>query len=373
MIKVQGTRRAFAAVVTSVLLSGLLRPAMAADETIRLGAILPLTGPGAVVGTQEMRGIQFAMDAANAKGGVQGHKIEVIFEDNQAKPDVSVLSFNKLVDLQKVPMIFTGYSGPSLAMAPLATRKKILMINAGAQSDKLTKASPYLVNTLPSTGDEVAVMAKYLVQQGKKKAAVLFENDAAGIGGRDDFLELFPKAGGTILAQEAVQFGQTDYRPALLKLAAAKPDVLYVVITAGMVPLVQQLHDLHGRSRRDRRSRVQRDHPHAGADRRAARTLRRVQGEVRRRHGFLRAPVLQRRADHADGDRQGAVGEEAGHRRKPARHAVRDPQVPGPDPDGVQEQHGHRAHRHQQDGERQGRYAAAGDGGVARPLTDPRR
>ncbi|MBN8899810.1 MAG: hypothetical protein BGO51_06865 [Rhodospirillales bacterium 69-11] len=245
MIKVQGTRRAFAAVVTSVLLSGLLRPAMAADETIRLGAILPLTGPGAVVGTQEMRGIQFAMDAANAKGGVQGHKIEVIFEDNQAKPDVSVLSFNKLVDLQKVPMIFTGYSGPSLAMAPLATRKKILMINAGAQSDKLTKASPYLVNTLPSTGDEVAVMAKYLVQQGKKKAAVLFENDAAGIGGRDDFLELFPKAGGTILAQEAVQFGQTDYRPALLKLAAAKPDVLYVVITAGMVPLVQQLKQMN--------------------------------------------------------------------------------------------------------------------------------
>lgn len=245
MTKVQGTRRAFAAVVTSVLLSGLLQPAKAADETIRLGAILPLTGPGAVVGTQEMRGIQFAIDAANAKGGVQGHKIEVVFEDNQAKPDVSVLSFNKLVDLQKVPMIFTGYSGPSLAMAPLATRKKILMINAGAQSDKLTKASPYLVNTLPSTGDEVAVMAKYLVQQGKKKAAVLFENDAAGIGGRDDFLEMFPKAGGTILAQEAVQFGQTDYRPALLKLAAAKPDVLYVIITAGMVPLVQQLKQMN--------------------------------------------------------------------------------------------------------------------------------
>lgn len=245
MRQVQGVRRALAAVVAGMVLAGMVRPVAAVAETIRLGAILPLTGPGAVVGTQEMRGIQFAFDAVNAKGGVQGNKIDVVFEDNQAKPDVSVLSFNKLVDLQKVPMIFTGYSGPSLAMAPLATRKKILLINAGAQSDKLRNASPYLVNTLPSTGDEVAVMSKYLIQQGKKTAAVLFENDAAGIGGRDDFLDLFPKAGGTVLAQEAVQFGQTDYRPALLKLSAAKPDVLYVVITAGMVPLVQQLKQMN--------------------------------------------------------------------------------------------------------------------------------
>jgi branched-chain amino acid transport system substrate-binding protein len=213
-------------------------------EPIRFGAILPLTGPGAVVGTQEQRGIQFAIDEANAKGGVAGHQIEVLFEDNQAKPDQSILSFNKLVDLEHVPMIFTGYSGPSLAMAPLATRKKILMINAGAQADKLGTASPYLVNTLPSSGDEIVVMTKYLISKGKKTAAVLYENDAAGIGARDDFLDAYPKAGGTILAQEPVQFGQTDYRPALLKLAAIKPDVLFVTITAGMVSLADQIKQM---------------------------------------------------------------------------------------------------------------------------------
>ncbi len=214
-------------------------------ETIRLGAIIPLTGPGAVVGTQEMRGIQFAIDRANAKGGAGGNKLEVLFEDNQAKPDQSILSFNKLVDLEHVPMIFTGYSGPSLAMAPLATRKKILMLNAGAQSDKLGTASPYLVNTLPSTGDEVTVLSKWLIGEGKKTASVLFENDAAGIGGRDDFDKDYKKAGGSILAREPSQFGQTDYRPALLKLAGANPDVLFVSITAGMVPLADQIHQMN--------------------------------------------------------------------------------------------------------------------------------
>jgi branched-chain amino acid transport system substrate-binding protein len=213
-------------------------------KTIHLGAVIPLTGPAAVVGNQEMRGIQFAIENANAKGGVQGNKVDVQFEDNQAKADQAVLAFNKLVDLQHIPMMFVGYSGPTLAMAPLATRKQVLLVNAGAQADKLSTASPYLVNTLPSTGDEVKVMVKYLMEQGKKKAAVLYENDAPGIGGRDDFVAMFPKAGGSIVAQEPVQFGQTDYRPALLKLAAAKPDVLYVVITAGMPSLVQQIHEM---------------------------------------------------------------------------------------------------------------------------------
>ena len=213
-------------------------------DTIRFGAILPLTGPGAMIGTQQMRGIQFAVDNANAAGGVHGNKIEVLFEDNQAKPDQSILSFNKLVDLQHVPMIFTAYSGPSLAMAPLATRKKILLVNAGAQADKLATASPFLVNTLPTIGDEVKVISKYLVSEGQKQGAVLYENDAAGIAGRDDFVKYFPEAGGTILSQEPAQFGQTDYRPSLLKLADAKPQVMLVSITAGLLQMAQQYKQL---------------------------------------------------------------------------------------------------------------------------------
>ena len=218
--------------------------AQAGAETIRFGGILPLTGPGALIGTAEMRGVQFAVDQANAKGGIGGNKVEVQFEDNQAKPDQSILSFNKLTDLQHVSVIFTGYSGPTLAMAPLATRKKVLLVNAGAQADALEKASPYLINTLPTIGGEIEVLSKYLTGEGEKKAGVLFENGAAGMAGRDDYLKYFPEAGGTILAQEASQFGQTDFRPALLKIADAKPDVMLVVITAGLLQMAQEYKQL---------------------------------------------------------------------------------------------------------------------------------
>src|SRR5271168_3718125 len=237
-------RRSMRRVGLTAILASMLAMSAAQADTIRIGAILPLTGPGALIGTQQMRGIQFAIDQANAKGGVRGNKIEVVFEDNQAKPDQSILSFNKLTDLQHLQVIFTAYSGPSLAMAPLATRKKVLMVNAGAQADKLATASPYLINTLPTIGDEIKVISKYLVGEGKKQAAILFENDAAGIAGRDDFQKYYPEAGGTILSQEPTQFGQTDYRPALLKLADAKPEVMLVSITAGILQMAQQYKQL---------------------------------------------------------------------------------------------------------------------------------
>ena len=170
-----------------------------------------------------MRGVQFAVDQANARGGVHGNPVEVQFEDNQAKPDQSILSFNKLTDLQHVAVIFTGYSGPTLAMAPLATRKKVLLVIAGAQADGLAKASPYLINTLPTIGGEIEVISRWAVGDGKKKAGILFENGAAGMAGRDDYLKSFAEAGGTVVAQESSQFGQTDFRPALLKIADARP------------------------------------------------------------------------------------------------------------------------------------------------------
>ena len=223
-------------------------PAHAQGQPIRLGAVLPLTGPAAVVGGQEQKGIQFAVQHANAKGGIGGRQIEVLFEDNQAKPDQSILSFNKLVDLQSIPVVLTGFSGPTLAMAPLATRKKVLLVNGGAQADPLAKASPYLVNTIPVLAGELEVLANYVfAEAGKKTAAILFENNAAGISGRDDFTASFTHAGGKIVAQEPINFGDTNYRPALLKLGAATPDMLFVILTSGLSPLADQLRQIEAK------------------------------------------------------------------------------------------------------------------------------
>lgn len=232
-----GTAAASLATVTGAKL------AVAADK-IPLGAILPLTGPASLVGNEMRRSIDFVVDEVNSKGGIGGRQVEMIVEDNQGKPDQSVLAFNKLTSVHGVPAILSALSGPTLAIAPLATRKKVVLVNGGAQADALSTASPYLFNTLPTVSDEAHILAEYLISKGMRKAAILFENAAAGTAGRDGFVQTFTAAGGTIIAQEPAQFGQTDFRPPLLKLAAASPDVILGSITVGHVQLAQQYRQL---------------------------------------------------------------------------------------------------------------------------------
>lgn len=240
----QGIRAlGYAATVAATLT---FSPAASAQD-ITIGAILPLTGPAAAVGLEEQMGVQFAVDRANAAGGVRGRKINILYEDSQAKPDVGVLSFNKLVDLRDVQGIMTAFSSVSLAIAPLAARKKILVINPAAQSNQLDNASPYLLNTIPLVKDETTVLVKYLVNKlGKKTAGIIYENAAAGIDGKDDFKKAFEAAGGKILAEEPAEFGQTNYRPSLLKVASLKPDLAYIVITQGHPSLVEQAGQIQG-------------------------------------------------------------------------------------------------------------------------------
>jgi branched-chain amino acid transport system substrate-binding protein len=237
-----GRRGVLTLLLSAGLSSVLPRRARAQDiGPIKLGAILPLTGPSAATGTQQQRGLIFGVEQINKKGGVAGRPLEIAYEDSQGRPDQAVLSFNKFVDLYGIPLIFSAFSGPTLALAPLATRKQVVLINGGAQADKLAKASPFLFNTIPVAGDEIAVLSKYLLESGKKKAAILYENDAAGAPSRDDFIKSYTAGGGVITGQEPSATGQTDYRPALLKLSDTNPDVLFTMLTDGLGAFAEQV------------------------------------------------------------------------------------------------------------------------------------
>jgi branched-chain amino acid transport system substrate-binding protein len=227
------------AVVGISLMACGLAPALAEELTI--GALLPLTGPAAPVGTEQQKGVQFAIDQFNAAGGLNGDAVQIAFDDSQGKPDQGVLAFNRLADLQKTPVMLTAFSSISLAIAPLATRREILVMNPAAQSNKLESASPYLFNTIPLVGAEAQVIAEFTLDKVGKRAAIIYENGAAGIDSRDDFAAHFKEVGGEIVADEPVEFGQTNYRAALLKVADSKPDVVFIAITQSHEALIDQI------------------------------------------------------------------------------------------------------------------------------------
>lgn len=217
-----------------------LAPAASAEELL-IGTLFPLTGPGAAVGEEMQAGVDFAIEKINAAGGIDGMKVRAVIEDTGGRPDQAVLSFNRLVERDGVPVALSAYSSVALAVAPLATRNEVLVINPGAQSDSLGEAGPYLLNTIPLVRDEAPVLAKFVTEKIGKTAAIIYENAAAGNDGRNDFKATFEAAGGTILGEEPIEFGQTNYRSTLLKVAGMAPDMVYVVMTQSHAVFAEQV------------------------------------------------------------------------------------------------------------------------------------
>ena len=230
--------------MVSLAVSGAASLAHADADPIKVGVVLPITGPASDGGNQEKRALVLEAETINAKGGIHGHPVELLIEDNQAKPDLSVVAFNKLVDLEGAQVVISGFSGPVLAMAPVATRKKVVIINGGAQGDKLNNASPYLFNAMPLVQDELAALASFAYNDlHAKTAAILYQNDASGTPARDDFDAAFTKLGGKIVASEGVPFDESNFRAQLAKIADAKPDAMFAMITQNYPQLAEQANE----------------------------------------------------------------------------------------------------------------------------------
>ncbi|MBP2668298.1 MAG: Extracellular ligand-binding receptor, partial [Deltaproteobacteria bacterium] len=113
---------AAAGIALSVALCG----GVMAAETIKVGVLLPLTGAQAKFGEIEKKSFEMAAEEINAKGGVNGRKIELLFEDDTGKPDVGRSGVEKLISREKVPVITGGYSSSvTAAAAPVAQQFKV--------------------------------------------------------------------------------------------------------------------------------------------------------------------------------------------------------------------------------------------------------
>lgn len=214
--------------VVSFLAALWASPAVAADpKAFKVGAIFAMTGAGAFYGKVMSQGAQLAMEELNAKGGVDGVKFELVVEDHKSgQPKEAVSAINKMVNVDKVPFVFTSYSSPTLAIIPIANEHKVLLLNGGGVSPKLVNASPFLFhNRVLATYQSLGV-ADRAKERGFKKVAMLHWNDDAGNGVRDFFKAYWSKLGGSVVADEAHPVGATDMTTQIAKIKQARPDAL---------------------------------------------------------------------------------------------------------------------------------------------------
>lgn len=218
----------------------------AAKEPLKFGLAMPLTGSQALFGADQVKAAQWAVQDINAKGGIEGHPLEMVVLDTQADPRIGINATNRLIDVDKVPVFGTAWSAVVKAVAPIANRSKVLELSVGANSPDIAKLGDYVYTTYPLADVDVRAQARYAFDTLKKKtAAVLYIHNDSGVEGARIYRDAFTQAGGKVVAFEAYDAQATDYTAAILKVRAANPDVIHIQgLVSDLPQVVGQLRQL---------------------------------------------------------------------------------------------------------------------------------
>ncbi len=238
----------FAAVILAAALtvSGCTRKG--GGETIKIGFIGPLTGDLAYAGANMKEAVEIARDEINGKGGINGKKLEVIFEDGKCDPKEAANAGNKLINIDGVTAIIGGVcSSETLAVAPLAEKSKVILFSAASTNPAITQAGDdYVFRDVPSDTFQAIYAARYIkINLNKQRVALLKCLSDWCMGVSDAFKSEFQKAGGVVTAEESFPQDSRDLRSQLVKIKASDPQLIYFVsYTEASIVGIKQMKEL---------------------------------------------------------------------------------------------------------------------------------
>jgi branched-chain amino acid transport system substrate-binding protein len=201
--------------------------AAAQTKSIKIGFISTFSGPTAVIGNDMRNSFELALDHLGRKLG--GLPVEVIYEDDQQKPEVGVQKTQKLIESDKVDFI-VGYIWSNVLLASLkpAVDSKTFLITANAGPSQLAGelCSPYVFSTSWQNDQTPQAMGLYMNQKGVKSAYLIGPNYAAG---KDMLAGVASTFKGQVIGQDLTKWpDQLDFSAELSKARAAKPDAIFV-------------------------------------------------------------------------------------------------------------------------------------------------
>jgi branched-chain amino acid transport system substrate-binding protein len=204
----------------------------AAQDTIKIGLILPMTGQQASTGKQIDAAVRLYMRQNGTT--VAGKKIEVILKDDAAVPDNTKRIAQELIVNDKVSFIAGfGVTPAALAAAPLATQAKVPEVIMAAGTSIITERSPYIVRTSFTLPQSSVIIADWAIKNGIKKVVSLTSDYAPGTDAQNSFKEQFAKGGGEVVAELRVPLANPDFAPFLQRARDASPDALFVFVPSG--------------------------------------------------------------------------------------------------------------------------------------------
>ncbi|WP_019173734.1 ABC transporter substrate-binding protein [Pseudaminobacter salicylatoxidans] len=219
-------RKYLLAVTTAVLTA---TGAAQAQETMKLGMVAELSGPGAPAGTNWRDGIKIAVEEINADGGILQNKVELIEYDTQTDPQVSRALVQKAIDEGAFAILGTIYSGSTMVNMLVAQQNSTPQFVGSEAPSIVEKGNPFVYRTSSGAQKGVPALTAYFTDTLKaKKVGVAWVNNEFGKGGRDVFVEEMKKAGIEVIADVASEQAQTDYAADVSKLKEANPEAVFV-------------------------------------------------------------------------------------------------------------------------------------------------
>ncbi|MBP1844095.1 branched-chain amino acid transport system substrate-binding protein [Rhizobium petrolearium] len=226
------TRRTLMA-ATGIALSGLVALPAAAQETVKIGLILPMTGPFASTGHQVDAGVKAYM-ALNGDT-VAGKKIEVVLRDDAGVADQTRRIAQELVVNDGVKMLMGfGLTPLAMSVAPVLNQAKIPAIITSATTSAIMPQSQYFARTSMAGPQSAVPVATWAVQNNLKRVVTLVSDYGPGIDIEQGFTNQFKKEGGTIVEAVRVPLANPDFAPFLQRVRDAKPDAVFAFVPSGV-------------------------------------------------------------------------------------------------------------------------------------------
>ncbi|HMR34277.1 MAG TPA: ABC transporter substrate-binding protein [Geminicoccaceae bacterium] len=216
-------------------------PTLAQDCTVTMGSVVSLTGPAGRFGQAAAKSIELAFRDLNEAGGVAGCRLAVDVRDAQSQGAVAVDAARQLVDIKKVPAIIGGIiSSVSIPVVTSVTGPAgIVQISPASSSPSLTKLAQegktggWFFRTITSDALQGVAAAKYAMDTGLTKLAIVHVNNDFGVNMVAEFTRAYTKLGGTITSTTPYNPSQPSYQPEVTAALGGDPQGLYLVAYPG--------------------------------------------------------------------------------------------------------------------------------------------
>ena len=195
----------------------------------QVGVVLSLTGRGAVYGERSLKGMLIAQEELNRREYFYENNINLIIEDSKSSSSDALLAFNKLISLNKVPIVLgMVLSDEVLTCAQTANKNRVVILTPGAGSIEITDAGPFIFRNRESAHIQAKTVAEACLIAKNTKIGILYSQAANGISYKNAFKKSFIDAGGSILSEVSFNEGINDFKPEIIKVFDSNPDGIYL-------------------------------------------------------------------------------------------------------------------------------------------------